>query len=191
MPPRAKITRDMVLDAAFEIAREKGAESINARAVALRLGCSTQPVMYYFATMEELKRVVYARADEYHSAFLMNMERAKEGPLLEIGLNYVRFAREEPHLFQLLFQSGRAGGGGLAQMAEAPELAPVLEALRGTLGLPMAGTRAVFWTIALVAHGCASMIANGFLDYNEEETAAQLKRAFRGAVLAAEEEKTR
>ena len=62
MPPRAKITKEMVVAAAFEIAREAGAENINARTVAKKLGCSTQPVMYHFATIEELKKTVYTKA---------------------------------------------------------------------------------------------------------------------------------
>ena len=56
MPPKVKVTKDMVIDAAFEIAREAGAENINARTVAKKLNCSTQPVMYHFATIEELKK---------------------------------------------------------------------------------------------------------------------------------------
>ena len=52
MPPKVKVTKDMVIDAAFEIAREAGAENINARTVAKKLNCSTQPVMYHFATIE-------------------------------------------------------------------------------------------------------------------------------------------
>ena len=67
MPPRAKITKEMVIDAAFEVAREAGAENINARTVAKKLNCSTQPVMYHFATIEELKEAAYAKADGYHS----------------------------------------------------------------------------------------------------------------------------
>lgn len=55
MPPKAKITKDMIIDAAFEIARKTGAENINARTVSQKLNCSTQPVMYHFATIEELK----------------------------------------------------------------------------------------------------------------------------------------
>ena len=51
MPPRARITREMLIDAGFEIARDDGAENINARAVAGRLACSTQPVMYHFADL--------------------------------------------------------------------------------------------------------------------------------------------
>lgn len=55
MPPKAKITKDMVIDAAFEVAREIGTENINARTVSKKLNCSTQPVMYHFATIDELK----------------------------------------------------------------------------------------------------------------------------------------
>ena len=56
MPAKAKVTKEMIIDAAFAIAREAGVENINARTVSERLHCSTQPVMYHFATMEELKR---------------------------------------------------------------------------------------------------------------------------------------
>lgn len=55
MPPKPKITREMVVEAAFEIARESGRENINARTAAKKLDCSTQPVMYHFDTIEELK----------------------------------------------------------------------------------------------------------------------------------------
>ena len=53
MPPKVKITKEMIIDAAFEIARSEGAENINARTVSKKLGCSTQPVMYHFKRSEE------------------------------------------------------------------------------------------------------------------------------------------
>lgn len=65
----------MLPEAAFAIARETGAETINARTVSERLHCSTQPVMYHFATIEELKRTVYAKADQYHSDYLMKIQK--------------------------------------------------------------------------------------------------------------------
>lgn len=67
MPPRAKVTKDMIIDAAFEIARKTGAENINARTVSKKLNCSTQPVMYHFATIEELKKAAYVKSDWYHT----------------------------------------------------------------------------------------------------------------------------
>ena len=56
MPPKAKVDRQMIVDAAFAIAREAGGDKISARAVAQRLNCSTQLVMYHFKTIEELKK---------------------------------------------------------------------------------------------------------------------------------------
>ena len=64
MPPKAKITKDMVIDAAFEVVRKTGAENINARTVSEKLNCSTQPVMYHFATIEELKKAAYEKTDD-------------------------------------------------------------------------------------------------------------------------------
>ena len=65
MPPKVKITKEMVLNAAFEITRAEGIEAINAKNVAAYLKCSTQPVMYNFATIEELKLAVFDKAFEY------------------------------------------------------------------------------------------------------------------------------
>ena len=79
MPAKAKVTKEMIVDAAFAIAREVGVENINARTVSERLHCSTQPVMYHFATMDELKRTVYAKADLYHSEYLMTMKKPPKG----------------------------------------------------------------------------------------------------------------
>ncbi len=41
MSPKSKITRDMVIDAAFEVVRKTGAENINAQTVSKKLSCST------------------------------------------------------------------------------------------------------------------------------------------------------
>ena len=119
MPAKAKVTREMIVDAAFAVARETGAENINARTVSERLHCSTQPIMYHFATIEELKRTVYAKADLYHSEYLMNLRSPAQGVMLGIGMNYIRFAIEEPHLFRFLFQSDFFGGSTLLELIDA------------------------------------------------------------------------
>ena len=49
MPAKPKVTKEMIVDAAFEIARKEGMENINARTVSEKLSCSTQPVMYHLA----------------------------------------------------------------------------------------------------------------------------------------------
>ena len=119
MPAKAKVTREMIVDTAFAVARETGAETISARTVSERLHCSTQPVMYHFATIEELKRTVYAKADQYHSDYLMRIKKPQKGAALGIGMNYIRFAIEEPHLFRFLFQSDYFNGSTLLELIDA------------------------------------------------------------------------
>lgn len=186
--PRAKITRDMVIDAAFEVTRTAGAENVNARTVAAKLGCSTQPVMYHFETIEAMKRAVYSKLDRYHTQYLMNTEGSQEEVMLGIGLNYIRFAIEEPHLFRFLFQSGFVAENSLLEMIDSQELVPILSAMQEAEGMTMEQTKRAFLTVALFVHGYASIIANNSLIYEEKVIAAHLEQAYRGAVLAAQEE---
>ena len=188
MPAKVKVTKEMIIQAAFDIARETGAGNINARTVSERLNCSTQPIMYHFATIEELKRAVYEKADRYHSEYLMNTESTRTGTMLGIGLNYIRFAIEEPYLFRFLFQSDSFLGTTLLELIDADELTPVLSAMQCDLEIDMERTKKVFLTVFLFAHGYASIIANNALKYDEEVISLQLEQAYRGAILAVQDE---
>ncbi len=188
MPAKTKVTKEMIIDAAFAIAREAGAENINARTVSERLNCSTQPIMYHFATINELKRAVYSKADLYHSEYLMNTKDKPKGEALGIGMNYIRFAIEEPCLFRFLFQSDYFGGKTLLELIDADELIPVLSAMKRALGVDMEQTKNIFLNVFLFAHGYASIIANNSLKYDEEIINSQLNLAYKGAILAAQKE---
>ena len=180
MPPKTRVTAEMIVDAAVEVIRQSGFEKINARTVSGQLHCSTQPVMYHFSTIDSLKRAAY-------SEYMMNTAPGQD-PILGIGLNYVRFAVEEPQLFRFLFQSGYAEENSLLEMVDSEELVPVLEAMREGSGLSPRKTRNVFITVALFAHGYASIIANDHLEFDEKLIAEHLERTWNGAVLAAEQE---
>lgn len=187
MPPKTKVTKDMIVHAAVEVVRQNGFESMNARTVAGQLHCSTQPVMYHFSTIDSLKRAAYAEADHIHTEYLMNIS-PEQDPILGIGLNYIRFAVKEPQLFRFLFQSGYAKESSLPDMIDSEELEPVLAAMQEGAGLDTKKTKDVFLTVALFAHGYASIIANNALEYDEALIAEHLERAWDGAVLAVAKE---
>ncbi len=187
MPPKAKITKEMVIDAAFEVARAEGVENVNARTVSKKLDCSTQPVMYHFATIEDMKKAVYEKVGWFHTEYLMNVH-PQEDRMLGIGLNYIRFAVEEPNLFRFLFQSGFASENSVLQMIDAEELKPVISAMQEGMKFNEEQTKKIFLTLALFVHGYASIIANNSLEFDEAVVAAHLKRVYLGAVLALKEE---
>ena len=184
MPPRSRITKDKVTDAAVAVIRREGYENVNARTVSAELHCSTQPVMYHFSTIDSLKRAAYEQIDRLHTGCLMNIPPGQD-PILGIGLNYIRFAVEEPQLFRFLFQSGYAKENSLLEMINSEELVPILAAMQEGAGVSQEKAKAIFLTVALFAHGYASIIANNHLEYDEKLIAEHLEHAWNGAVLAA------
>ena len=186
MPPKVKVTKDMVIDAAFEVDRETGAEKLNARIVEKKLKCSTQPIMYHFATIEELKKSAYAKTDWYHTEYLMNVKQ--DDIMLGIGLNYISFPVEEPHLFRFFFQSGFAIENSLLEIVNSEELIPIISTMQEAMNLNIEQTKEVFITLALFVHGYASIIVNNSLEYDEKLIATHLKRVYAGAILAIQEE---
>ena len=89
MPPRVKITKDDIIKTAVELVRENGAESLNARAIALALDCSTQPIFSNFKTMEELFEATIVSAYEIYLAmseviFMAQCEGAGAGRIAQL-----------------------------------------------------------------------------------------------------------
>lgn len=185
MPPKARITKEMIVEEAFQIARTQGADKITARSIAQRLQCSTQPVLYYFATVEEIKEAVYQRTDAYHSHWLM--DSADDDGMLGIGIRYVRFAVEERNLFHLLFQPGAFSGASLNDLVSAEELNPIIQVLRQETGVTEDAAREIFSTLFVFVHGYASLLANNEMKLEEDRLTSSLKKVFSGAVYAEKE----
>ena len=59
--------------------RTDGFSSVNARSVAKRLGCSTQPIYVCFKNMQELKSALTQRAVEQHTQRVRESLRSHEG----------------------------------------------------------------------------------------------------------------
>lgn len=182
MPPKAKISRELIIEEAFQIARTQGADKITARSISQRLNCSTQPILYYFATVEEIKAAVYERADRYHTRVLTTGERDYGNPLLGMGMNYIRFAAEEKNLFRLLFQSNEFSGLSLVDLIRSEESAPMLQALQQEAKATAAEALEIFTTLFIFVHGYAALLANNEMPYDEESLAASLKKVYEGAV---------
>lgn len=189
MPPKARISKEMIIEEAFQIARTEGVDKITARRVSERLKCSTQPVLYYFATVEEIKAAVYKQANDYHTRLLMNREHDCENPMLGIGMNYIRFAVEEKNLFHLLFQSNEFSGVGLLELIQSEELEPIMQVLKQEAGVTAEEAKEIFTTLFVFVHGYASMFANNEMTYDRKLLETSLKKVFLGAVYAAKEVK--
>ena len=183
MPPRVRITKEMITDASVEIIRAKGHENLNARAIAGYLGCSTQPVLYSFQTVDEIRQAAYEAADAYHTSRIM--PRGTEGnPMLALGLNYVRFGHEEKNLFRFLFQTDKFGGMDVDALLDDPNLSAVLDIMAKGLRTGVEEAREMFLTFFCAAHGLASLLANNSMAYDEGQCAKMLENVFFGMLAS-------
>ena len=168
MPPKAKKTKKMILDAAFEIVRDQGNEALSIRAIADKLNCSTQPVMYNFTTIEDVRRETYKLADEYHTSYIMPKGDKGYDPLLELGMNYIKFGRDEKNLFRFLFQTNSFAGLNVSDLMADPEGMDMIRMVSGGFGCSEHEAREAFFDLFVAAHGIASLLANNAMEYEEE-----------------------
>lgn len=183
MPPKVKVTKKMVEDAAFEVIRAGGHENLSARTIAEFLGCSTQPVLYSFRTVDEIREAAYEIADRYHAEFIMPKE-TDENPMLTLGLNYVRFGQEEKNLFRFLFQTDKFGGKDIGALMSDPELSGILGIMASGLKVDEDQAKEMFLTFFCVAHGMASLLANNSMEYEEGQCRKMLENVFFGMIAA-------
>lgn len=178
MPPKVKTTKEAIIDAAVEIVRADGAQALNARTVAARLACSTQPVFSNFATMQDLRLAVVEQADALCQKYMQQEISTGAYPAYKAtGMAYIRFAKEETELFRLLYMRDRTEEDPRAEL----DIGGEMEALiRQNTGLGPQEAKLFHLEIWACVHGIASMFATGFLDLPWELVSNMLTDIYQG-----------
>ena len=101
MPPKTRFTSDRVLGSAFELVRVHGVDHMTARTLAEHLGCSTAPIFRSYPSMDALFE---ALMDKIICYFMERLEQTHhDNPLVGAGIGWLRFAAEEPRLYEAVF----------------------------------------------------------------------------------------
>lgn len=178
MPPNVKITKDDVVGAAVEIVRENGADALNARSIAARLNCSTQPVFSNFTTMDQVRLAVAAKAAAIYEDYIKREIQSQQYPVYKSsGMAYIRFAKEEKELFKLLYMCDRSDGSIPDDPKLTDQMADIIQA---NCGLSRADAQLFHLEIWAGVHGIATMFATGFLDLDWELVSKILTDIYQG-----------
>ncbi|MCD7967854.1 MAG: TetR/AcrR family transcriptional regulator [Clostridiaceae bacterium] len=168
MPPKAKITKDMILHTVLDITRETGFETVNARSVAGKLQCSTRPIFTCYENMEELKKDFLNFAYEYYLQYVSSFSSSEQViPSLLLPLSYIEFAAEETHLFKLLFMNDMD-----LNMAESKDFYNEADnekraaAFSETIGVELERAKVIFLDLFLYTHGIAVLTAAGKIAFD-------------------------
>lgn len=104
LPPLRKVQKEDIIKVALDILKNEDMKSINARRIAKELNCSVQPIYHNFENMEELKNILFKKIYEMYQEYMRDgaeEEKSYKG----MGLAYIRFARDYPNYFKLIFMT--------------------------------------------------------------------------------------
>ena len=187
MPAKVKVSKEMIIDAAFEVAKEAGAENMNARTVSEKLGCSTQPILYQFERIEDVRIAAHKKGTEFHINYVTNLSGKYERPMLEVGMRYIQFAVEEKNLFRFLFHSNYYTNGYLSDWLTEEKLGSVFSILNIQANANTQQAFSIFSQIFLITHGIASLLANNTMVYDEAYCIKKLSNAYLGTMYLMKE----
>ncbi len=178
MPPKVKVTKEDIINAAVNIVRNSGAQAINARTLASVLNCSTQPVFSNFATMDELRLAVVEKADILCREYMRREVESGEFPVYKAnGMAYIRFAKEEKELFKLLYMRDRTS----ELIPERSEITDEMESIvHNNTGLGGVDSKLFHLEMWAYVHGIATMFATGFFDLDWELVSRMLTDSYQG-----------
>ena len=175
--PKQKITKEMVVEAAFELARNGGTEQIMVKKIAEKLGCSVQPIYSYCKSMEGLRRDVAERTRrfvrEYAAAHI-----DENDPFRSTGHAYLQLAKEEPHVFHMLILHKREGVNSLEELYRAETNPELAEFVAESLGIGVTEARRLHLHMLIYTTGIGTILATATPGIAAEEISAQLEAAY-------------
>lgn len=178
-----KIQKEDILNTALDIVRKEGIQSVQARNIAKKLNCSTQPIFYQFKNMEELKEELLKKIIEVYREYLAVDEKA---PHLyrQIGEGYIRFAKQEPKLFELIFMSPNNLTTKNFITQDEKVYNDILKYVGAVTGITseeeIKSFHAKMWTFT---HGIATMIVTKTCEIPEEQIIEMLTEEFKALMF--------
>lgn len=179
--PKQRITKEMVVDAAFAIARQKGTENVLVKSIAKELGCSVQPIYSYCENMEGLREAVGNRARafirEYVAAHL-----DRNDPFRSTGQAYIQLAKAEPHILKIFLAQQRRNISSLKDIYETETDPQMAEAVAKAWGIDVESARQLHLNMLIYTIGLGTILSVSSPGIPMEEIFSQQEQAHQAFV---------
>lgn len=179
MPPKPKFTRDEMVQAALELVARRGTEALTARELGAALGSSARPIFTVFRSMDELQQAVREAAMRRFEQFVR--QPVPDMPVFkQVGMQMVRFAMEEPKLYQLLFMQENRSAASFDDVfgALGPTAQTCIELLQAQYDLSQPDARWLFENVWIYTFGVGALCATRVCRFCEEALGQMLTTEF-------------
>lgn len=181
MPPRMTFQKEDVLNVALKVVKKEGFEAINARRIAKELNSSVHPIFRHFKDMEELKKAVYEKIyTKYQEAMLSGMK--KEKAYKNMGISYIKFAKDYPQFFKVIFmQKTDLNAENFVMADEVGD--DVIKTGQILTGLSFEEQKKFHVKVWIFTHGIACLVATKTVDFSNEEIEELLENTVREMLI--------
>ncbi len=167
MPPKSKFSKEDIIDAAFDVVRDRGMGELSTRSIGKRLNCSTMPIYSLLKSKNNLEDEIMRKA--FDILFDYQTTPRTGDIYLDMGAGYVIFAKDEKHLFRCITDERHVeihkqfNGRHFKLLIERLSDYPIIKGLTESeiLKFFLQG-----WTYA---HGLANLVNTGYADLTEEK----------------------
>ena len=178
MARKESITKEHLLEVAFELVKEDGIENLTARKLAAKAGCSTQPIFRTYKNMDEVAEGVFDKAMKYYNDYYRSYKKGCSVPFVDLGMAYIAFAQKDKNMFKLLFLSEERFGHSLYEILNG-ELQFVGHEINKAKNTGCTNPSGLFMQMWIFIHGAASMSLTGDYDLVGEETKDLLIKSYK------------
>lgn len=177
MPPKAKFSREEIIDAAIHIVREDGFDALTSRALGTKLGSSARPIFTVFQNMEEVQQEVIITAKQKYREYIfkgLSQDLAFKG----VGMEYILFSINEPKLFQLLFMTEQSQipdlTGVLPLIDDSYE--QILRSIQSGYEIDKSSAEILYRHLWIYTHGIATLCATNMCRFTDEEVSSMIRQ---------------
>lgn len=184
MPPKAKYTREEIINKAFEMARRNGIDSVVARELGKELGTSSSPIFTAFKNMEELQNEVRKVAMREFEAYVH--DAVNYTPAFKyVGMKMIEFAMKEPKLFQLLYMREHDGSQTYSKLFDelGDTVEVCIEIMQKDYVLSRQEAELLFRQVWLHTFGICVLVAGKVCQISPEEISGMLSLEFKGTLM--------
>lgn len=177
MPPKAKFSREEIIDAAINIVREDGFDALTSRALGTKLGSSARPIFTVFQNMEEVQQEVIITAKQKYREYIskgLSQDLAFKG----VGMEYILFSINESKLFQLLFMKEQSQipdlTGVLPLIDDSYE--QILRSIQSGYEIDKSSAEILYRHLWIYTHGIATLCATNMCRFTDEEVSSMIRQ---------------
>ena len=185
MSKPTKITKELILEKAFEIAKTQGIEKVSNREIAKKLNSSIRPIYYQFKNSEELYNELLIKMEEYFYRFLLDNTIENIPKYKQVGINYIKFAKCETNIFKTLFmrKTNLVVENFIKQTKEFKEVEKLIKISTNLKYEEIKKFHVKMW---IFTHGLATLVANNTINLTDNQITELLSYEFQALMLLEE-----